>query len=65
MRVIELKRINRVKPASAHLKNRHASNATCQFGENGIISKILELIESTNRWCVEFGARDGMYLSGI
>lgn len=63
MPVIELRRIKRVKPDSAYLRSQHASNVTSQFGEDGIISKILELIKPINRWCVEFGAWDGKYLS--
>lgn len=34
-----------------------------QTGEDGIIEKILELLPSTDRWCVEFGAWDGAALS--
>lgn len=43
--------------------NEFASNVTSQFGEDGIIEKILEVIGDANRWCVEFGASDGVYLS--
>lgn len=32
-------------------------------GEDGIVEKILEFIPDKNRWCVEFGAWDGIYLS--
>lgn len=34
-----------------------------QFGEGGIIAKVFETIGERNRWCVEFGAWDGLYLS--
>jgi len=34
-----------------------------QSGEDGIIQKILEIIPDKNKWCVEFGAWDGVYLS--
>ncbi len=40
----------------------HKKNITSQNGEDGIISKIFELIEGDN-WCVEVGAWDGKYLS--
>lgn len=63
MPTIELRRIKRVKPESAYLRNEHASDVTSQFGEDGIICKILDLIGRTSRWCVEFGAWDGKYLS--
>ena len=34
-----------------------------QAGEDGIIEAILELLPSTDKWCVEFGAWDGVSLS--
>jgi hypothetical protein len=34
-----------------------------QSGEDGIIKKILEVLQEKDRWCVEFGAWDGIYLS--
>src|SRR2546426_6033474 len=34
-----------------------------QTGEDGIIAKILETIPYTNKWCVEFGASDGLFLT--
>jgi len=43
--------------------NRFAKNVTSQFGEDGIIEKALQLIDGSNRWCVEFGAWDGCYCS--
>jgi hypothetical protein len=36
-----------------------ANNTTSQYGENGIIEKVLEVINNGNRWCVEFGSWDG------
>ncbi len=34
-----------------------------QSGEDGVIAKILETLPRTDKWCVEFGAWDGEYLS--
>jgi hypothetical protein len=39
--------------------NDFARNVTSQFGEDGIIEKILEVINDNNKWCVEFGSWDG------
>jgi len=40
-----------------------ASSVYAQHGEDGIFAKILELLPTRDRWCVEFGAWDGQYLS--
>ena len=42
--------------------NQCAKNIKSQNGEDGIIETILSLI-GENKWCVEFGAWDGEYLS--
>nr|VFK11678.1 MAG: Methyltransferase FkbM domain-containing protein [Candidatus Kentron sp. LPFa] len=34
-----------------------------QAGEDGIIEKIIEVIPRSDKWCVEFGAWDGLFLS--
>ncbi len=34
-------------------------NVTSQYGEDGIIEKILEVIGENDKWCVEFGSWDG------
>lgn len=34
-----------------------------QTGEDGIIEKILDILPENDRWCVEFGAWDGLYLT--
>lgn len=34
-----------------------------QSGEDGIIEKILEILPDGDKWCVEFGAWDGLYLT--
>jgi len=39
--------------------NKFANNVTSQFGEDGIIEKILDVIDDNNMWCVEFGSWDG------
>ncbi len=38
-------------------------NVYSQTGEDGIIGKILDVIPQTDKWCVEFGAWDGLYLT--
>lgn len=48
---------------TGQLLNTYAYNVASQFGEDGIIEKILETIGKTDNWCVEFGAWDGKYLS--
>lgn len=40
-----------------------ARNVTSQYGEDGIIEKILEVIGENDKWCVEFGSWDGKKLS--
>lgn len=42
---------------------QHARNDTSEWGEDGIIEKIFELVPPVNRWCVEFGAWDGRHTS--
>lgn len=39
------------------------NNVTSQSGEDGIIEYIFTIINPENRYCVEFGAWDGKYLS--
>jgi len=41
----------------------HKKIVTSQFGEDGIIEKIFEIVKPKNRWCVEFGADNGVTLS--
>lgn len=43
--------------------SQHAANVTSQFGEDGLIAKALEVIGENDRWCVEFGAWDGVHYS--
>ncbi|MGH6925950.1 MAG: hypothetical protein ACRED5_19665 [Propylenella sp.] len=41
----------------------HAAKVTSQFGEDGIVAKIFELIGEQSGWCVEFGPWDGKFCS--
>lgn len=45
----------------------HARNVHSQFGEDGILAEIFRRLgpadETREKWCVEFGAWDGIYLS--
>ena len=41
----------------------YQSNVHSQSGEDGIIAKILEVLPGRDKWCVEFGAWDGLYQS--
>jgi len=41
----------------------HSNNITSQYGEDGIIQKILEIMPDKDNWCVEFGSWDGMQFS--
>jgi len=39
------------------------SDVYSQSGEDGVISKILEMLPTRDMWCTEFGAWDGIHLS--
>ena len=41
----------------------HKSDKYSQHGEDGVIEKILEIIPGNDKWCVEFGAWDGLFLT--
>jgi hypothetical protein len=41
----------------------HRQDVYSQCGEDGIVGAILDRLPSVDRWCVEFGAWDGMHLS--
>jgi hypothetical protein len=43
----------------------YASNTYSQAGEDGVIAKILAMLPEADRWCVEFGAWDGLFLSNV
>jgi hypothetical protein len=38
-----------------------ARDVYSQTGEDGVIEKILEILPNKNKWCVEFGAWDGLH----
>lgn len=42
---------------------KYSKNITSQFGEDGIIEAINQIINPVNKYCIEFGAWDGKYLS--
>lgn len=43
----------------------HAKNTHTQYGEDGIIAKVLSMLPERDKYCVEFGAWDGLYLSNV
>lgn len=61
-RALEMHEMNNPIP-NANKFAVYAKNNFSQFGEDGIVEKILELIPGKDNWCVEFGAWDGVYLS--
>jgi hypothetical protein len=54
--------VDRRKPESLALQ-AFRRDVTSQSGEDGLISRIFELIGTTNRVCIEFGAAEGKALS--
>jgi hypothetical protein len=43
--------------------SEHKRDVYSQTGEDGVIEKILELLPNTDKWCVEFGAWDGQFVT--
>lgn len=39
------------------------SNVHSQGGEDGVLQKVLEILPEHDKWCVEFGAHDGIFAS--
>jgi len=57
-KVCDLKKENSQTKSNTRLFE-YARNVTSQFGEDGIIEKVLDVINDKNKWCVEFGSWDG------
>ena len=51
-----------MKKTSMWLLN-YKSDKYSQMGEDGVIEEILKILPKNDKWCVEFGAWDGQYLS--
>ena len=51
-----------VKPVNL---SGHERQVFSQSGEDGVIEKIFEIIEPTHKFCVEFGAADGIASSNV
>jgi hypothetical protein len=62
MSIVIVRPSSRVKQESVYLYG-FASNVTSSCGEDGIISKIFEIMGIQNRYCIEFGAWDGKLFS--
>ncbi|MDQ0473840.1 hypothetical protein [Labrys wisconsinensis] len=59
MPIIEHRSVPRLKSESMWLRKYH-KNVTSKNGQDGIFEKIFDIIGSGQKWCVEFGARDGI-----
>ena len=62
MPVIKEVGLDRTNSASTFI-SRSFRNVFSQFGEDGAIERIFGILGEGDRWCVEFGAWDGRYLS--
>lgn len=57
-----LQHVTVLDPRAAWLDGRQR-NDTSQFGEDGLIEALFERIGTTNEWCFEVGAADGLFFS--
>ena len=48
---------------NSNILSKFKKNIASQNGEDGIIEQIFNIITPQNKWCVEFGAADGKWLS--
>lgn len=56
--------LNHVKVLSgAQWLEGRQRNDTSQFGEDGLIEAVFDRIGTTNQWCFEVGAADGLFFS--
>ena len=59
---IEFRQVDSTNSTDNYLRE-FRGNITSQFGEDGIIAKIFNIIGETNKFCIEFGAWDGRLYS--
>jgi hypothetical protein len=51
-----------VAPEEVHFED-YEKNVRSEYGEDGVLEKIFEMIEPTAKYAIEFGASDGAFLS--
>ena len=55
--------IGTIKDVMKMKLSSYASNIYSQWGEDGIVEKIFQIIDADSKVCIEFGAWDGFHLS--